>query len=96
MEDRRAELFPGVHPNALRCVSKDPTYVSAGRQEYKILREGAYWRVKRWPRGVLPPQLRTDFTSFRDCEETLIRFLKLKDKWGKALYPGKENGQSKI
>ena len=96
MEDRRAELFPGVHPNALRCVSPNPVYVSAGRQEYRIIREGAYWRVKRWPRGVLPPQLRTDFTSFKDCEEALIRFLKSKDKRGKALYPGSRNGPSKI
>lgn len=32
--------------------------------------------------------------SFKMCEDTLIRFLKSKDKWGKALYPGKDNGKS--
>ncbi len=92
MEDRRPELFPGVHPNALRCVSKNPTYVSAGRQEYKIKQDGPHWVIKRWPRGVLPPHLEGSFLSFKDCENRLILFLKSKDKWGKALYPGKTDG----
>lgn len=88
--DTANRLFPGVHLKALRCVSDDPTYVSAGRQEYKIEQDGVFWQVKRWPRGVLPRSLRTQFTSFKQCEDALIRFLKSKDKWGKALYPGKE------
>jgi hypothetical protein len=87
----RADLLAaGVHPNALKCVSVDAVYVSGGRQEYKILQEGPYWSIRRWPRGRLPPQLRGQFLSLKECEGRLIRFLKSKDKWGKAIYPGKE------
>ena len=90
-----AVVFPGVHPRALTRVSTNPTYVSAGREEYLIEQEGPLWYVRRWKRGLLPPQLRTRFTSFRACEDTLIAYLKSKDKWGKAMYPGKEpNGKS--
>lgn len=89
-------LASGVHPNALRCVSNAAVYVSSGRQEYRILQSGPTYAVKRWPRGALPRTLHGDFTSFRDCEDRLIRFLKSKDKWGKAIYPGKEpDGKSK-
>lgn len=94
MEDARPALFPGVHPNALRCVSKNPKYVSAGRQEYRIYKEpeAPMWYIKRWPRGPLPKSLQTSFLSFNQCEEALIEYLKDKDKWGKAIYPGKLNG----
>lgn len=83
-------LRAGVHPNALRCVSNEAVYVSGGRQEYRIVQEGNFFSIKRWPRGVLPRTLRGRFMSFRDTEDRLIRFLKSKDKWGKAIYPGKE------
>lgn len=88
-------LAAGIHPNALRCVSPDAVYVSRGRQEYRILQDGPYWSVKRWPRGVLPKSLRGSFTSFKTCESLLIAYLKSKDKWGRAIYPRQEsNGQS--
>lgn len=83
-------LAAGVHPRALKCISEQAVYVSAGRQEYQIRQTGSMWYIKRYPRGVLPPILRGQFTSFRDCENRLINFLKSKDKWGKAIYPGKE------
>ena len=88
-------LFPGTHMNALKCVSNDPVYVSHGRQEYKIKQDGPYWCVKRWPRGPLAPEIRGTFLSFKDCEARLIRFIRNKDKWGNAMYPGKEPAHGK-
>lgn len=88
-------IAKGVHPKALRCVSNEAVYVSRGRQEYRIKQDGPTFSILRWPRGPLPRDLRGSFTSFRLCEDRLIRFLKSKDKWGKAIYPGKElNGKS--
>jgi hypothetical protein len=84
-------LAAGVHPRALRCVSNEAVYVSSGRQEYRILQSGPTFSIKRWPRGPLPRNLGGSFTSFRLCEDRLINFLKSKDKWGKAIYPGKES-----
>lgn len=84
-------LKAGVHPKALRCVSEDAVYVSRGRQEYRIEQSGPLWSIRRYPRGLLPKALRGAFTSFRSCEDRLILFLKSKDKWGKAIYPGKES-----
>jgi len=83
-------LAAGVHPKALRCVSSDAVYVSGGRQEYRIEQSGPTFFVRRWPRGKLPRSLQGSFTSFKLCETRLINFLKSKDKWGKATYPGKE------
>lgn len=88
-------LTAGVHPRALRCVSNDAVYVSSGRQEYRIRPSGPAFSIHRWPRGPLPRHLNGSFTSFRLCEDRLINYLKSKDKWGKAIYPGKEpNGKS--
>jgi len=83
-------IAEGVHPRALRCVSNEAVYVSSGRQEYRIKQAGPTFSIHRWPRGPLPRNLRGSFTSFRLCEDRLINFLKSKDKWGKAIYPGKE------
>lgn len=90
----KEKLFPGVHPNALKCVSDNPVYVTAGLQEYQILQDGPAWRIKRYPRGRLNPAISGHFTSFKLAEDALIRFIKRKDKWGRAMYPGKKFGKS--
>lgn len=87
-------IASGVHPRALWCVSNEAVYVSGGRQEYRIIQTGPTWKIQRYRNGKMCPQLSGSFTSFKIAETRLISFLRSKDKWGKAIYPGKElNGK---
>lgn len=88
-------IAAGIHPNALRCVSNEAVYVSAGRREYRIKQDGPYWSIKAWPWGPLRKSLKGSFTSFKLCEDRLVSFLRATDRRGRAIYPNKEsNGKS--
>ena len=83
------ERLGHVHPNALKRVSKDAKYVSAKRHEYRIHQnKSGRWFVAGWRGGVVPKELRGEFTTFKQCELALIAWLVKTDKFGnKAVYP---------
>ena len=75
----KEERLAGVHPNALKRVSKDAVYVSAKRHEYRIGQDDrGYFYVYGWKGGVVPKALRGTFTSFKECERHLIQWLMLR------------------
>lgn len=78
-----------VHKNALYRMRPDAVYASHGRQEYIIELDGSNYYIRRYRGGQLNRMLDTTFTSFKLAEETLVRWLKREDKWGKAIYPDK-------
>lgn len=76
-----------MHPNALKKLSKHPEYVSGSLQEYKIYHDGSLWRIKPHKGGQLADRLKGAWTSIVDAEQTLISYLKSKDKFNRAIYP---------
>ena len=89
---REAELneqFPGIHPRALRHVRPGAKYVSRGRRSFDIEIDGrGMYYVKPFGGGELPDTLKGTFTNFNACERELIKYLRSKDKFNKAIYPG--------
>lgn len=83
-----AERLAKVHPKVGKKVRPTAKYVSAHLQEYEIYHDGSLWRVMAYKGGDLPPYLRGGWMSIVECEAVLINFLRSKDKFGKAIYPG--------
>lgn len=84
------EQFPGVHPNALKSVRPGAKYVSRGRKEYYIKQDdkSGFWRIHQYSGGLFPVRLKGNYTKYSLAEQDLIAYLKSKDKFGKAIYPG--------
>jgi hypothetical protein len=78
-----------IHPNARKYIpSENPKYVTARRKEFKIHEDGPFFVVKPAKGGITPPQFRTRFTSFKECERTLVNYLKsTENPILKAIYP---------
>lgn len=81
-------------PKVFTKMRPDAKYVSARGQEYTIEPTGTFWKVVPYKGGQLPKSLKQVFTSYNLCEQELITFLRSKDKWGKARYPGNDAGSN--
>ena len=77
-----------VHPKALLKTTADPTYMSAGYQEFRITQSGPYWVVKQYMGGRIAKELQGFFQTFHLAEETLIKYLRRTNRWNKAIWPG--------
>jgi len=83
------DQFPGIHPRALVHVRPGAKYVSRGRRSFDIeIDERGMYYVKPFGGGELPDTLKGTFTNFNTCERELIKYLRSKDKFNKAIYPG--------
>lgn len=76
----------------------DAKYASAGKQEYTIEQgDRGYWRVHRYKGGPLPRSLDQMFTTFRECERELIKFLRTTDRpLRKAIWPERQLTNSTV
>jgi hypothetical protein len=80
--------FAGIHRDALKNIRPGAKYISSGRRSYDIRQDGqGYWYIVPYT-GPLIKSLRGKYTSFKDVERALIQFLRSKDKFGRAWYPG--------
>lgn len=85
------ELFLRCHPKSLTRVRPTARYVTASRSEIVIEQHGPKWTARFWHGGVVPMRCSGTFTSFRECEQAVIQYLRATDKFGKkAIWPGKE------
>lgn len=91
--DAVAKRIKGVHPNAMKNMSKNPRYLSGGLQEYYIKHDGSLWRISRHCGGILPEKLRGGWMSVVECERVLISHLRHNDKFGRAIYPGAKSNK---
>jgi hypothetical protein len=84
------DLFTHFHPNALKFVRPTAQYVTATRREMIIYRaESGLWKVRFYRGTELPEKLKGRYLTFKSCEQDLIAYLQSKDKWNRALWPGK-------
>jgi hypothetical protein len=69
--------------------SKAPTYMNAAQVEYTIVKtESGMWKVVMYHGGYTPKPLRGMFTQRGLAEKALIAWLKRRDKFREAIYPG--------
>lgn len=77
-----------LHPRARKKISKNPVYVSARNQEFKIATNSAgYYYIYPYKGGLKSRQIEGLFTSFKRAEDTLISYLRSTNRHGKAIWP---------
>jgi hypothetical protein len=79
-----------LHPNVRKYIpSENPDYVTARRKEFRIRQvDGRFWQAYPARGGSSPKCLNTTFTSFKDCERTLVAYLiSTENPIFKATYP---------
>jgi hypothetical protein len=90
-------IYERCVPQVLRYMRPTAKFVTTGRREMVIeqIPGTTKWRARFWRAGVgkLPTEIDTSFTSYRDAENALIQYLRRTDKWGYAVWPGKEYKQ---
>lgn len=86
--ERVAKRLEGVHPNATTHVRPTAQYVSRGLQEYTIKRDGLYYVIRGFKTGKTPVELHGHFQTPLKAHNTLVGYLRRKDKFGKAIWPG--------
>ena len=69
--------------------SSNPTYMNAAQVEYTIEKtESGMWKVVMYHGGYTPKALRGMYTQRSLAEKALIAWLKRRDKFREAVYPG--------
>lgn len=78
----------GLTPKKSRH-SDSPVYMNAAKVEYTIVKtESGMWKVVMYKGGYTPKHLRGMFTQRSLAEKALIAWLKRRDKFREAIYPG--------
>jgi hypothetical protein len=69
--------------------SDNPVYMNAAKIEYTIVKtESGMWKIVMYKGGYTPKHLRGMFTQRTLAEKALVAWIKRRDKFREAIYPG--------